>query len=151
MLYLSCKIIAGFNQERARYRLIMRKITKTIAIASMAVMMLGTTAFAGSTFSSYSTTVGKFNGNGYSSYQTKEIDGANGAISSTSVGGGYEVDVRMNSSVGSGSWTRDLKSGTEAALPGYYKQVSGTKVRAQFSNNITTPVDVQVTGSWASN
>ena len=56
----------------------------------------------------------------------------------------------MISSQGNGTWLRDLNDGTSASLPGYYKQVAGTKVRLQFSNDITTPVNVHVSGTWVS-
>ncbi len=129
----------------------MKKIIKSVSVMGLAIMMFGAVAFAGTSYSGYNTTVGKFNGSGYSGYQTKSISGANGYILSTSVGGSYVVDVRMNSSSGSGSWLRNVTDGTQAELPGSSYQTSGTSVRAQFSNDINTPVDVQVVGSWKSN
>lgn len=114
-------------------------------------MLFASASFAGTSFSGYNTTVGKFNGSGYSGYQTKSISGANGQIASTSVGGDYVVDVRMNSSKGDGSWLRNVTDGTNKEVPGNSAQTTGSSVRLQFSNNINTPVDVQVSGSWKSN
>lgn len=101
--------------------------------------------------SSYNTTVGKFNGSGYSDYQVKAVSGANGWIESEKVGGSYTVDVRMNSSAGNGKWFRNLGDGLTGELPGNSAQVSGSNVRLRFSNDITTPVNVQVIGNWKSN
>lgn len=129
----------------------MKKVIKSIAVSAMAVMMFGTMAYAGTSYSKYNTTVGKFNGSGYSGYQTKSISGANGYISSSTVGGSYVVDARMNSSSGNGSWLRNVNDGTKAELPGNSNQKKGSSVRVKFSNDITTPVNVQVVGSWKSN
>lgn len=128
-----------------------KNIFKGVTVASLATMLFAATAFAGTTSTSYNTTVGKFNGSGYSDYQTKTTGGANGWIDSTQVGGDYVVDVRMNSSAGNGSWLRNLDDGTSAALPGSSKQTAGSSIRLKFSNDLTTPVNVQVKGSWKSN
>lgn len=42
-----------------------------IPLAVVVMLAVGTSAWAGTSFQSYSTTVGKFNGNGYTAYQTK--------------------------------------------------------------------------------
>jgi hypothetical protein len=52
-------------------------------------------------------------------------------------------------SSGSGDWVRNLGDSRNVYL--YNKFGKGTKVRTQFSNDLTTPVSVQVTGNWASN
>lgn len=113
--------------------------------------MLTATVMAGNKYSGYNTTVGRLNGNGYTKYQTKSTSGANGYIKSKTVGGKYLVDVRMNSSSGNGSWVRDLDDKDNRSLPGSSKTKSGCEVRAQFSNDLTTPVAVQVEGKWKSN
>ncbi|MDE7425915.1 MAG: hypothetical protein K2N51_19825 [Lachnospiraceae bacterium] len=128
-----------------------KNILRGITAASVATMLFAATAFAGTSTTGYNTTVGKFNGSGYSDYQTKAISGANGWIYSTRVGGNYTVDVRMNSSAGNGSWLRNLNDGTSASLPGNSAQTAGKSIRLKFSNDITTPVNVQVEGSWKSN
>lgn len=75
-----------------------------------AILILGsTTAYAGSEYQSYSTTVAPFNGNGYTSYQIKDTIGTAAGLKSETVGGNYTVDVRMIDSDGSaGSWCRDV-------------------------------------------
>lgn len=128
-----------------------KKGLKISVITAMSVMLLGTAAFAGTSYENYNTTVGRFNGNGYSSYQSKTTAGTNGYISSTKVGGSYVVDVRMNSSSGNGSWVRDLDDNESRSLPGSSKMTKNTNVRLQFSNDWNTPVAVQVSGKWKSN
>lgn len=110
-----------------------------------------TAAYASTTYSNYSTTVARFNGNGYTSYQKKTYDGKSGDIQSENVGGKYKVDVRMQSANGNGGWRRNLDDDMEATLPGVGSQTKGTNVRAQFSNDWNTPVAVQVDGSWKCN
>ncbi len=106
-------------------------------------------AEAGTTYTSYNTTVGKFNGSGYTGYQTKASSGTYGNLRSTSVGGKYTVDARMQASSGTGSWVRSVNSNQVRNLPNSVAR--GSKARVQFSNDLTTPVNVQVTGSWRSN
>lgn len=131
--------------------MIKKKFLRGITATSLAAVLFTATAFAGTSTTTYNTTVGKFNGSGYSGYQTKSISGANGWLYSTMVGGNYKVDVRMNSSSGNGSWLRNVTDGTSASLPGKSTQRAGSSIRLKFSNNVTTPVNVQVVGSWKSN
>ena len=133
------------------------KIKKTLATALaviVCVTTMATTAFAGNSFTDYDTIVGKVNGNGYSKTQTKETSGANGCIKSTSVGGNYTVDVRMQKSDGtaSGSWYRSLNDNMNTGynIDGHVSQMHGNTVRLHFSNDLSTLVDVQVIGDWAS-
>lgn len=127
------------------------KFIKGLAMVGILVGASSTAAYASTTYSNYSTTVGRFNGNGYTSYQKKTYDGKNGDIHSENVGGKYKVDVRMQSDNGNGGWRRDVDDGTKATLPGTGSQTKGTNVRAQFSNDWNTPVAVQVDGSWRCN
>ena len=103
------------------------------AVIVLAAAFTGS-VMAGTSYTSYNTTVGRFNGNGYSQYQTKAIGGANGYILSGVVGANYTVDVRMNCSKGNASWLRDLDDNQSKYLPGYYKQTAGESIRLQFSN-----------------
>ena len=85
-----------------------RKVTATVL--GIGILSMGATALAGTTYSSYNTTVGAFNGSGYTGYQTKATAGTNGNLNSTSVGGGYEVDARMQDATSGvhGPWARDV-------------------------------------------
>ncbi len=115
-------------------------------LAASCIAMGGAVAWAGTSNVNYNTTVGPFNGSGYTSYQTKAISGTNGYMGSATVGGSYRVDARMT---GGGSWTRDITDNRNYYL---YNNISkGAGTRVQFSNDATTPVHVQVTGYWRSN
>ena len=127
------------------------KAKKTILAVGLVTLMIGSSAMAGTSFSSYNTTVGRFNGNGYTSYQKKATAGANGNIESSNVGGSYVVDARMSSASGNGSWIRDLDDGDSRTLPGNSNMKKNEDVRVQFSNDWNTPVAVQVSGKWKSN
>ncbi len=108
--------------------------------------------YAGTSYVEYSTTVGRFNGAGYTSYQTKSISGANGMLYSRSVGGDYVVDARMQKDDGvAGLWTRDVDDNSNYYLDGHVSHYNGSSVRVQFSNDWNTTVNVQVEGSWKSN
>ncbi|RFA32138.1 hypothetical protein CAI16_18980 [Virgibacillus dokdonensis] len=124
---------------------------KKLAVLGLAVGLLaiGGTAQAGTSYSSYNTTVGKFNGNGYTGYQTKSSSGTYGDLRSNTVGGNYVVDARMQASSGTGSWVRNVTDNDTRSLPNSVAR--GSSARVQFSNDLTTPVNVQVTGSWRSN
>jgi hypothetical protein len=112
-------------------------------------MAFGGAVQAGTSWSSYNTTVGKFNGSGYTGYQTKASSGTYGELNSSVVGGSYTVDARMQASSGTGSWVRSVTDSDYRKLPNSVP--SGLSARVEFSNDITTPVDVQVSGTWRSN
>ncbi|WP_026105185.1 hypothetical protein [Halalkalibacterium ligniniphilum] len=122
-----------------------------LAVLGLAVGLLafGGAVQAGTSYSYYNTTVGKFNGSGYTGYQTKASSGTYGHLDSRSVGGSYVVDARMQASSGTGSWVRNVTDNDFRSLPNSVP--AGTSARVQFSNDLDTPVDVQVTGYWRSN
>lgn len=127
-----------------------KKILSLFSIT--ALLGFGSTiVLAGTVYEGYNTSVGPFNGSGYTGYQTKIHSGANGKLLSNSVGANYVVDARMiDSSGNAGSWTRNVNDNAIYTLAGNSSQTSGKKVRVQFSNDLLTPVSVQVTGSWRS-
>lgn len=129
----------------------MRK--KIVALGTVLLLAASVTAHAGTTFENYSTTVGAFNGSGYTDTQIKATNGAAADLNSGSVGGNYVVDVRqqLENGSGSGSWTRNVDDATNYLVDGTTSQTSGSKVRLQFSNDWNTPVSVQVSGKWRSN
>lgn len=128
----------------------MRK--KIGALLGVLLVSSSFTAFAGSEYLDYSTTVGKFNGSGYTDYQTKVTTGAAAGLNSETVGGTYTVDVRMQDSAGNaGDWAQKVGDNDYRAIDGSPEHTSGKLVRLQFSNDLTTRVDVQVSGNWRSN
>ncbi|MBD7965096.1 hypothetical protein [Fictibacillus norfolkensis] len=127
-----------------------KKLAAIVGVMSIAAAV---SVSAGTTYSSYSTTVGAFNGDGYTSYsQTKTTSGANGYVKSSTVGGNYVVDVRMQDAQGnSGDWARNLGDGDGLVLDGHINHIKGDAMRLHFSNDFDTSVNVQVSGSWKSN
>ena len=126
------------------------KIKKfAIPLAVVGMLAVGTSAWAGTSFQSYSTTVGKFNGNGYTAYQTKSGAGTAADLRSKSVGADYVVDARLHASSGTGGWARDVGDNDTRQL--WNSVQKGASARVQFSNDWNTSVDVQVSGTWRSN
>lgn len=126
------------------------KIKKfAIPLAVVGMLAVGTSAWAGTSFASYSTTVGKFNGNGYTAYQTKSGAGTAADLRSKSVGADYVVDARLQASSGTGGWARDVGDNDTRQL--WNSVQKGASARVQFSNDWNTSVDVQVSGTWRSN
>lgn len=105
-------------------------------------------AQAGTTNVAYSTTVGASNGSGYTAYQTQSTTGAAAQLHSTTVGGKYVVDARVQGPQ-NGAWARNVTDNDSRLLSNL--NASGKSVRIQFSNNLNTPVAVQVSGTWRSN
>ncbi len=128
-----------------------KKVTATIL--GIGILSMGATALAGTTYTSYNTTVPAFIGSGYTGYQTKSTGGANGNLNSTSVGGSYVVDARMQDATSGvhGPWVRDVTDSTNYVLYSNASHAGGDSMRVEFSNDLLTPVSVQVTGSWRSN
>ncbi len=110
----------------------------------------GTAAWAGTTYSTYSTTVASVGGYGYTAYQTKATSGAAANLQSSNVGGSYQVSARTNSPYNVGTWTGYVvDDGTNHNLQN--PTASGSNIRAQFKNRPQTVVSVQVDGRWRSN
>lgn len=133
-----------------------KSISKRVKSALAALMVAATlltgagVAHAGNSFTGYSTSVGAFNGSGYTGGQTKATTNRAGALRSVAVGGRYTVDARMQRTNGdnSGPWVRKVNSGQTRGLPN--KLPAQSRARVHFSNNWSTPVRVQVEGSWRS-
>jgi len=127
-------------------RTLVTRIGSMVALCAILTGGAGT-AYALTTYSSYNTTVGKFNGNGYTGAQKKSTGSYQGTVKSSSVGGPYKVDAQMQRSDGSqgGSWVL-IDDGTTAYLSNSIP--AGTNARVRFSNALLTPVDVQVSGQF---
>lgn len=130
-----------------------KKMRKGIVLGLVALLILAMTgaAYAGTTSVSYSTTVGRIGGSGYTSYQTKTTKGASGSLSSTGTGG-YVLKARMVDSDGdAGEWTSDFTDSASRTLSSNDYHTAGESVRVQLKNKYVTTVQVQATGSWKSN
>lgn len=152
ILYYFCLIciIIGFAIHlKGKGEFILKKKTLASLGLTVGLLAIAGAAQAGTTYSGYNTTVGSFNGSGYTGYQTKASSDVSGSLKSSSVGGKYTVDARMSASAGTGSWVRSVSDSETRSLPNSINK--GSSARVQFSNDVTTPVSVQVTGSWKSN
>ncbi|SNC60604.1 hypothetical protein SAMN05445756_0313 [Kytococcus aerolatus] len=117
------------------------------AIGLALITALGSTsAFAGTVFSTYNTTVGNNNGKGYTGYQKKYASNRAGDLHSRTVGGSYKVDARM---LPGGTGISGVTDSSSYKLNNTISR--GDSTRVEFNNGIFTPVDVQVTGTWRSN
>lgn len=128
-----------------------KHLSKGVVTVGAVMLLLGSSVCAGTSMQKYSTTVGKFNGNGYTGYQTKACTKEDGYLYSNAVGGSYVVDVRMISNDTKAAWVRDVNDNRGYYIPGNENLKAGNEVRLQFSNDLLTPVDVQVEGEWKSN
>lgn len=131
-----------------------KKVLRSIGTLTLAFLLLTTLTFATSGLSAWCI-VPALNGSANSEDTgVKETTGSSAYLYSATVGGGYEVDCRQRdlSNNVSGAWTRDISSVNNAAyLEGVSRMFAGHEVYLQFSNNLTTPVRVEVNGSWDSN
>lgn len=110
------------------------------------------TAFAGTTYSVYDLTVGRFNGSAYTGYQDKAVTGSAAGLVSEFVGGNYTLDVRQVGANGNtGDWKRNVGDSQQSSIDGDAGQTAGSSVRLQFSNSLTTIQNIQTNGTWKSN
>lgn len=129
----------------------MKFLKKIVALCAILCLLGTSMAYAGTTYKSFSTTVGKINGSGYTAYQKKAKTGADADLKTTNTGG-YELDVRMIDENGTvGAWKKNVKNKNTYTVPGHQLHFANYDARLQFSNNVTTLVDVQAEGTWRSN
>ncbi|WP_253270877.1 hypothetical protein, partial [Geobacillus thermocatenulatus] len=138
--------VPKYEFDRRRFN-VKRKLVSTGFLAGL--LAFGVAVQAGTTWTEYNTTVPRFNGSGYTGYQTKSSSGTYGELHSAVVGGLYTVDARMQASSGTGEWVRSVTDNDYRRLPNSVPK--GLNARVEFSNDITTPVNVQVSGKWRSN
>ena len=123
------------------------------AAALVAAMAFGApfAAHAGTSYSNYSTTIGKLGGNGYTGNQTKAVSSKDGNVSVTRVGDNRTVGTAIQKSNGTAQGTArtELAGGYTATLPNSIP--ANSSVRLKFWGNPVWVVAVQVTGSWRSN
>jgi hypothetical protein len=94
--------------------------------------------------------VGAFNGSSYTDYQTKQYSGGKVILNMDEVESSYTVDVRVQHYNGSGTgWVQSVTDNETIQWSSPY--TSGNKERLQFSNDLTTPVQVTINGDWTNN
>jgi hypothetical protein len=131
----------------------LRRISQIVLAtsATSAILLLGAAAAqAGTGLQSYNTTIGKFGGAAYSGVQTKKYDDSDASVRSSSVGGNYTADVCVTASGASTclGGTKTINDGSNVSL--WNLAGAGGQVRLKFTDGFQW-VNVQVTGSWASN
>ena len=124
----------------------MNKVKILLMAGIISVGAIGSSVVYAASTSSYSTTVGRVNGDGYTGSLTKSISNQ-AAKCYSKIGGGYGMDVRVQRTNGSqsGNWVR-INSGHTVELPN--KIGANLSTRLHFSNDIGTLVNVQVSGRW---
>lgn len=132
----------------------MNRFTRSTITAVLAAGIIfggGAIANAGNSWQGYDTIVGRLNGSGFTSTQTKAASDRRSNVDVRTVGGSYAVDFRAQRSDGarSSSWVRNVRGGWSGGVNNTVKR--GEAIRIQFSNKLSTPVDVRVTGRWRSN
>lgn len=128
----------------------MNKTTKKLASLGFAATLLLTSGgliSAGTSYESYNVDVPPFNGSANTNNQTKSTTDARADLQVSTLG--KAVDARVRSSDGgTGNWARVSTTGT-ITLPNSVE--SGDVAHVQFSNDLTTIVNVRVAGEWRSN
>ncbi|WP_312475265.1 hypothetical protein [Neobacillus sp.] len=126
---------------------------KKLAILGLTVVLLTTAGIAQAGSYAFNLNVGAFNGSAYTSW---ENDPTNNdlfvRVNMSNVGGGYTVDVRDNMMshntgyITSTAWVRSVGSNTAWHWSG--SRNGSYQDRIQFSNDLLTPVKVNVYGIW---
>ena len=136
-----------------------KAIKATCSMLGAALLISGATAYAGTSYSSYSTvTLGKFSSVWpvHPNEQTKSETNLAGDITVSSVGGNYQVYARMTQKDVNGYWQDDgsnvtISTGDKKKLPSKSSHYSGYATRCYFNTSATTYVDVNCTSKWRSN
>lgn len=125
------------------------KKTKKVIVSLLALVSLsgGIAASAGTAYEDYGVIVGKFNQSKKTLSQTKRYAGRRASLKVSTLG--KALDARAYAKKGgTGKWVRVATTGT-FSLPNDISARDSTRI--QFSNDLTTVVNVKVSGSWRSN
>lgn len=130
------------------------KKTKSIVLGSALTLLLtGGVVQAGPYYEGYNEDVGAFNGSAYTHYQ--QMTGTNGHEKITfyneQTGGDYTVDIRGQRDSGSWKntgWVQNVGDDEWWDINTNIIQTSDSSYRLQFSNDLSTPVKVNVKGKF---
>ena len=140
----------------------MKNAKRRIAVCLLVALMLSCTALADSGLNAYCV-VPKFGSEFSTGYGEKESTGSSAYLTDVTTGGGYKVDVRQCSVVGtedptketvysSGGWCGPVSTDVPSAyVEGTSRMLEGTNVRLQFKSALSTLVRVEVYGTWDTN
>lgn len=110
-----------------------------------------TAAFAGTSYTNFSTTVGSFGSAAYSNSQTKSSTSATGYSNPTFIGAGRTVSSRMYRNSDGARGTEHTGVSAGSTVPQENSFGSGQTVRTEFAGNPTIPTSTQIDGRWKSN
>lgn len=135
------------NLMKAR---ISKKLVVVGSLIAAVVIGAPVAAWAGTSYESYSVTIGSGGGNGYTGNQTKAGGSVKGDVNVTSVGNDYTVGASMMKSNGSQEGTKryDLGAGYSATLPNSIAASSSVKMK--MWGNPFWIVAIQANGTWKS-
>ncbi|WML42056.1 hypothetical protein RCG19_10755 [Neobacillus sp. OS1-2] len=132
----------------------MKKVKSLVLGSALALLVTGGVVQAGENWVGYNKDVGAFNGSAYTGYVGMTgylTTGERIAFVSSNVGGDYTVDIRAQRSGGidpNTSWIRNVGDNVKGSWERVYLNQEGEGYRLQFSNDLSTPVKVNVTGTF---
>jgi hypothetical protein len=135
----------------------MKKTKGLILGSTLALLVAGGVAQASSSWKSYNLNVGSFNGSAYTAYSPMSgylTTAETINVHSFTVGGDYTVDIRGQRSGGvepNTSWIRSVGDSDNYTITRSYLNSGDFGYRLQISNDLTTPVKVNVTGEFRTN
>lgn len=130
------------------------KKTKTLVLGSaLALLVTGGVVQAGSSWEDYNVNVGAFNGSAYTHYQKTIASTLTETVSFSTekVGGDYTVDIRYQRDSGnyrSTKWVQNVGDNETWTIYSDILVDKGDGYRLQISNDLTTPVKVNVYGDF---
>ena len=108
-------------------------------------------AYAGTSDSSFSTTIGTAGSAAYTGSQTKTSTNVAGNFAPTFIGAGRTISARQyrNSDGAQGTARTGVAAGDNVTQPNSF--AGGNSVRTEIAGNFTWSTSTQVDGSWRSN
>ena len=130
-----------------------RKIAMGLTGFAVAGVLVGSAgaAFAGTSYTNFSTTVGAAGSAAYSNSQTKSTTSATGSVNPTFIGAGRTVSARMYRNSDGAQGTEHTGVSAGSTVPQENKFGSGQTVRTEFAGNWTWTNSTQIDGRWKSN
>lgn len=131
----------------------MGKTKPIVLVSALALLLTGGVVQAGHNYEDYKEDVGAFNGSAFTDYQKQT--GLNGteeiSVDNDNVGGNYTVDIRAQRNNGvnrESNWMQDVGDNMSFTITRNYIQESDSSYRLQISNDLSTPVKVEVYGMF---
>ena len=126
---------------------------KKLIVLGLATGLLTTAGIGQAMMTGFNENVGAYNGSAYTDWKSDPTDNdLYVRVNVENVGGSYTVDVRdnmkkiSNGATDNTAWVRSV--GDQTAWRWQGSRTGAYKDRIEFSNDLTTPVTVNVYGSW---